>query len=93
MESHVIIPSNKFRPESTTIRFLVKAPNLAIDFSLPRWNTRAAYIPKEGCHLAKVGSFVLNGSYHYYSETREDFVDHLSLNYTVCFQFRRYSPK
>lgn len=83
IESNVIIPSNKFRPESTTIQIAAKAPNLSVDFSLPRWNTRAAYIPTEGCNLAKVGSFVLKASYHYYSETRDDFVDHLTLNFEV----------
>ncbi|KAF9450414.1 hypothetical protein P691DRAFT_468038 [Macrolepiota fuliginosa MF-IS2] len=82
-ETNVIIPSNKFRPESTTVQIAVRAPDLSIDFSLPRWNTRAAYISKDGCNLARAGSFALKASYHYYSDTREDFVDHLTLDFKI----------
>ncbi|KXN92475.1 Protein CSF1 [Leucoagaricus sp. SymC.cos] len=80
---NVIIPSNEFRPESTNVQVVTKVPNLSVDFSLPRWNTRAAYIPKEGCNLAKVGLVALKASYLYYSETRDDRVDHLTLDFEV----------
>ncbi|KAJ3575090.1 hypothetical protein NP233_g1335 [Leucocoprinus birnbaumii] len=75
------IPSNKFRPESTNVEFVTRVPNVSADFSLPRWNTRAAYIPKEGCNLAKVGLVVLRASYLYHAETREELVDHLTLDF------------
>lgn len=81
LDTSVTIPSNKFRPESTNVQFVVKVPNVSVDFSLPRWNTRAAYIPKEGCNLAKVGLVVLKASYLYHSEPRADAVDHLTLNF------------
>ncbi|XP_006461147.1 hypothetical protein AGABI2DRAFT_185437 [Agaricus bisporus var. bisporus H97] len=83
IEFNTVIPSNIFRPESTTIEFITKAPKLALNFSLPRWNTRAAYMPKDGCCLANVGNFVLKGTYHYYSEVRENFIDHLNLTSEV----------
>jgi hypothetical protein len=84
IEFNTVIPSNKFRPESSMVKFVTKAPKLALDFSLPRWNTRAAYMPKDGCSLVKVGRLVLNGTYHYYPEVRENFIDHLNLNLEVC---------
>lgn len=82
-QSGATIPSNKFRAESVTVQLSATVPNLSVDFSLPGWNTRAAYMPKEGCNLARVGSVFLNGSYHYNSETREDLVDRLILNFEV----------
>lgn len=82
-QSGATIPSNKFRAESVTVQLSANVPNLSVDFSLPGWNTRAAYMPKEGCNLARVGSVSLNGSYHYNSETREDLVDRLTLNFEV----------
>jgi len=83
LDASVVIPSNRFRPESIHVQMSIEAPNLSVDFSLPRWNTRAAYIPKEGCNLAKIRLLVLKASYLYYTETREDFVDHLTLNFEV----------
>jgi hypothetical protein len=65
------------------IKFIAKVPKVALDFSLPRWNTRAAYMAKNGCCLAKAGCFNLNGTYHYYSEVRDNFIDHLNLNVEV----------
>jgi hypothetical protein len=58
-------------------------PDLSVDFSLPRWNVRAAYTPQEGLNLAKIGLLVLKASYLYYSETKADFVDHLKLSFEV----------
>lgn len=82
-DASVIIPSNRFRPESTNVQMSINVPNLSVNFSLPRWNIHAAYIPEEGCNLAKVGLLAVRASYLYYSETKENFVDHLTLNFEV----------
>lgn len=83
MENSVLVPANRFRPDFTTVQFSIKAPDLAVNFSLPRWNIRAAYLRKGECSIGKVGTFKLSASYQYFSEVREDYVDHLKLDFEV----------
>ncbi|KAJ7287460.1 hypothetical protein C8J57DRAFT_1431026 [Mycena rebaudengoi] len=77
------IPSDLFRPESTTIPFFLEIPDIALSLSLPRWNTYALHAPIEGSSLAKVGVLRLDGFYRYFSEVREDHVEQLKLTLTV----------
>ncbi|KAF8161147.1 hypothetical protein B0H34DRAFT_654233 [Crassisporium funariophilum] len=74
------IPSNTFRPESTCIPFAIVAPDLLVDFSLPRWNTHALHAPKKGINLFKTKLLNLEGSYLYFAEAREEHVEQLKLD-------------
>ncbi|KAF5370617.1 hypothetical protein D9758_002040 [Tetrapyrgos nigripes] len=82
-QSIVKIPSNVFRPDSTSVTFSVEIPNVSINLSLPRWNTNALHAPKEGNNLANIGSFSIDGSYLYYSEVHQDNVEQLKLAFTA----------
>ncbi|KAK7053326.1 Macrophage colony-stimulating factor 1 receptor [Paramarasmius palmivorus] len=89
LKSHTKIPSNVFRPNSTIISFTVDIPDVSLNLSLPRWNTNALHAPAEGSSLAKVASLVIDGSYLYYADVREDNVEQLKLNLmanTVVFK-------
>jgi hypothetical protein len=77
------IPSDTFRPESTTIPFSVEIPDVSLNLSLPRWNTWALHAPKDGHNLAKVRVLKLDGFFRYFSEVREDNVEQLKLTITV----------
>ncbi|KAG5639402.1 hypothetical protein H0H81_002934 [Sphagnurus paluster] len=74
------ILSNKYRPENTIIPFLLEIPDASLSLSLPRWNTNAMHAPKDGNSLANVRLFRIEGSYEYYAEVREDYVEQLKLN-------------
>ncbi|KAJ7497366.1 hypothetical protein FB451DRAFT_229194 [Mycena latifolia] len=77
------IPSDNFRPISTTIPFSIEVPDVALNLSLPRWNTWALHAPKDGNSLAKVRVLRAEGFYRYFSEVREDYVEQLKLTLTV----------
>jgi len=77
------IPSNTFRPESTSIPFTVSAPGLVGNFSLPRWSTHALNAQKDGISLFKTESFNINGSYRFFAEVRDEHVEQLKLNFNV----------
>lgn len=77
------IPSNVFRPEKVSIAFDLEAADPSLYLSLPRWNTNALHLPKEGNSLAKLGLFRLGGTYLYFADVREDNVEQLKLTITV----------
>jgi hypothetical protein len=77
------IPSNTFRPEATTISFVVDANDTNVDISLPRWNTHALHASKEGHSLLKAGKLSVEGSYHYFAEAREEHVEQLKVTVNV----------
>lgn len=85
MKISATIPSNVYRPESTTIPFSLDVPNVSLKLSLPRWNTNALHAPKDGNTLAKVGSFRLEGSYMYFAEVHEEHIERLQLMIMVVF--------
>ena len=83
--SNIVIPSDRFRPLSTTVTFSVETPNLHLLLSLPRWNTHALS-PISFSHVTKIGhlsSFSLSGEYTYHAEVREDCIDQLKLHMKV----------
>ena len=83
LKAEATVPSNVFRPDSTEIRFSLEAPNLLLDLCLPRWNTYALHVPKEGSSLAKTHTGRIEGSYRYHSDVREEYIDQLKLSITV----------
>lgn len=85
LNNTTFIPSNVFRPLSTTVDFKVNGPDIALSLTLPRWNTHALSETAIE-HLREIGhisNFVLNGSYKYFSEVRPDCVDQLKLDIKV----------
>src|SRR6266540_393144 len=83
LKTSVTIPSNMFRPESTSIPFTVSAPGVVGNFSLPRWSTHALNAQKDGISLFKTESFNINGSYRFFAEVREEYVEQLKLDFNV----------
>lgn len=83
MKTITTIPSNKFRPETMTTPFTLSAPNLAGNFSLPRWSTHALHPQKEGISLFKTQLFNVNGSYHFFSEAGINHIERLKLDIQV----------
>ncbi|KAJ7084454.1 hypothetical protein B0H15DRAFT_940059 [Mycena belliarum] len=77
------IPSDTFLPDSTTIPFSIEVPDVALNLSLPRWNTWALHAPQDGSSLAKIRLFRIEGFYRYFSEVRDDRVEQLKLTLTV----------
>lgn len=82
-KSVTTMPLNKFRPESTTISFDTVANDLAVNFSLPRWNTHALHMPSDGVSLVKAVSFNLEGSYIYFATVYEENIEQLKLDFNV----------
>lgn len=83
LKSVTEIPSDTFRPESTTVPFSFEMPDISLNLSLPRWNTWALHAPKDGNNLAKVRVLKVEGFYRYFSDIRDDHIDRLKLGITV----------
>lgn len=77
------MPSNVYRPESTTVPFAIDIPDVSLKLSLPRWNTNALHAPKEGNTLARLGPSHIDGSYLYFSEVHEEHIEQLALTIKV----------
>jgi len=83
LKTKVDILSNTYRPESATIPFNVEAPDISLNLSLPRWNTNALHVPREGNNIARIRLLHVKGSYQYFSDVREEHIDQLNLTFTV----------
>ncbi|KAF8664381.1 hypothetical protein AX16_000752 [Volvariella volvacea WC 439] len=81
LKAGATVPANTFRSESTTVPFHVNSPDIAVYLSLPRWNTNALHSPPDGNNIGKIGSFAIDGSYHYFSEVHPNYVEQLKLNF------------
>ncbi|KII92575.1 hypothetical protein PLICRDRAFT_134291 [Plicaturopsis crispa FD-325 SS-3] len=73
------IPSDTFRPESTSIPFTLLVPDVTLSLSLPRWNTHSLMNNARGCTIGKARMFRLDGSYRYYSDVSEENVEQLQI--------------
>ncbi|PPQ67263.1 hypothetical protein CVT25_005847 [Psilocybe cyanescens] len=83
LKNTIMIPSNIFRPESTSIPFFVVIPNFVVKFSLPRWNTHARYASKEGINLLNATLLNVSGSYRYFNSVMEEHVEQLKLRFDL----------
>lgn len=83
MQSDVVIPSNVFRPLSTTVSFDVRVPEIALRVTLPRWNTHALRSVELLKDVGRIKDFGISGKYHYHSEVREEFLDQLKMKIMV----------
>lgn len=89
-QSEVLIPSNVFRPISTTMSFDARIPELALRVTLPRWNTHALRSPELLTDVGRVREVLISGSYQYHSEVREEYLDQLKLQITVSTDIVAY---
>jgi hypothetical protein len=78
-----VIPSNRYRPDFTDINFSLEIPGVTITMFLPRWHTHALYSPEGGNSVADCSHAKVDGLFRYYSEVKDDNIDHLKLNITL----------
>ncbi|KLO15399.1 hypothetical protein SCHPADRAFT_995885 [Schizopora paradoxa] len=76
----VLIPSNRFRPLDNVMSFQVEAPDIAVDLTLPKWNTHTFCPPKQLSETARLSSLLVNASFRYHSEVHAELVDELTLD-------------
>ncbi|KAH7888759.1 hypothetical protein F5I97DRAFT_2055646 [Phlebopus sp. FC_14] len=79
----VSIPANIFRPEATTITFMVDVPDIMVSMALPRWNTQSLYNQGKEYRVLHAGTFRLDASYHYWAEVRPENIEQLKLGILV----------
>ncbi|KAI0058067.1 hypothetical protein BV25DRAFT_1994498 [Artomyces pyxidatus] len=78
-----VIPSDKYRPMSTTVPFFLEVPNVTISLTLPKWSTHRLQALEPITKVATIGSLRLDGSYLYFADVREANVEQLRLNFTA----------
>ena len=83
LTTKVIIPSNKYHPEATTIPFSLVVSDVLVCLSLPRWNTQFLYAPGREHRFIHAESFQVDASYHYFAEVHPENIEQLRLNITV----------
>ncbi|KZV70698.1 hypothetical protein PENSPDRAFT_752360 [Peniophora sp. CONT] len=76
-----IIPSDKYRPLSTTIPFNIEAPNVMVSLTLPKWSTHSLLASEPVETLGRFERLRLEGSYQYFSDRRVDNIERLRLNF------------
>ncbi|KAH7927135.1 hypothetical protein BV22DRAFT_1193843 [Leucogyrophana mollusca] len=83
LTTKVIIPSNKYHPEATTIPFSLVVSDVLVCLSLPRWNTQFLYAPGREHRVIHAESFQVDASYHYFAEVHPENIEQLRLNITT----------
>lgn len=78
-----IIVADKFRPSWTSFPFSIRAPDVTVSLTLPKWSTHRLRTVEPITKLITIGLLLLDGSYLYHSEVREENVDQLRLNIIV----------
>ncbi|KAA1471307.1 hypothetical protein DENSPDRAFT_799140 [Dentipellis sp. KUC8613] len=77
------IPSERYIAASTTIPFVVDAPDIRVSLTLPRWNTHSLHAIEPTTHIGRIGLLRVEGSYLYFAEVREENIEQLRLNFTA----------
>lgn len=67
----------------TSVPFVVEAPGFSATMSVPHWNTNALHAPKDGHSIVTTENLLLDGSYLYYADVKEDHVDQLKMDLNV----------
>lgn len=84
LESQVDIPSDHYRPVSTTVPFWIESSDqLEAYMTLPRWDSRYAHLTAQLSDIGRIGSLRLDASYSYHSSVRDDYLDRLRLDIHV----------
>src|SRR6266851_1420403 len=78
-----IILSDKFRPAWTSFPFSIRAPDVTLSLTLPKWSTHRLQTVEPITKLMTIGLLHLDGSYLYHSDVREENVDQLKLKFIV----------
>ncbi|KZS98640.1 hypothetical protein SISNIDRAFT_422603, partial [Sistotremastrum niveocremeum HHB9708] len=78
--SDVHIFSDVFSPESSTVPFAIEAPNLSTSLFLPKWDTHSVYSCLRSTNVGHIKTFRMDGSFLYFHEVQDDYIDHLKLN-------------
>jgi hypothetical protein len=78
-----IIQSDKFRPAWTSFPFSIRAPDITLSLTLPKWSTHRLQTVEPITKLMTVGLLHLDGSYLFHSDIREENVDQLRMKFTV----------
>ncbi|VDB95270.1 unnamed protein product [Peniophora sp. CBMAI 1063] len=76
-----IIPSDRYRPLSTTIPFNIEAPNVMVSLTLPKWSTHSLLASEPVEKIGRFGRLRLEGSYQYYADRRVDNIERLRLHF------------
>lgn len=83
----VSFPSNKYRPEATSIPFVVDVPDVNVFLSLPRWNTQCLYNSGKEHRIIHAATFRITSSYYFWADVQADNIDQLKLTVEVCLAF------
>jgi len=89
LQAHVNIPSNKFRPHSSTTVFWIEGSGLAAAFSLPTWNTHRTFAKQNPIPIGTAGLLRIDSSYQSFSETSHGLVDKFKLDVHVRVLYAR----
>lgn len=76
--ANVDIPLDRYRPAFTEIPFVIRAPHVLLDLSLPPWNTRASFV--DSTSVGSANNLKVSGSYHYATANGAGLIDTLSLD-------------
>ena len=79
---HIIL-SDQFRPAWTSFPFSIRAPDVTLSLTLPKWSTHRLQTVEPITKLMTIGLLHLDGSYLYHSDVREENVDQLKLKFIV----------
>lgn len=89
LRTNVTIPLAKYRPETTTVVFDIRGPDIELRLTLPRWNTRSLYsFPHRNSDFGRIGMFHLHASYSYFAEVHPENIDQLKLSIHVSHYLR-----
>jgi len=84
LESQVDIPSNHYRPASTTVPFWIESSDqLEVYMTLPRWDSRYAHLTTQLSDIGRIGSLRLDASYLYHTSVGDNYLDRLRLDIHV----------
>ncbi|EMD37359.1 hypothetical protein CERSUDRAFT_114033 [Gelatoporia subvermispora B] len=79
IRNEVRLPFTKYRPEATTLAFLLEVPDVGVFLSLPRWNTYSLWPVPDRTQLGTVGLLRIDASYRSFADVRPENVDRLKL--------------
>ncbi|KAG2036116.1 hypothetical protein BDR03DRAFT_898980 [Suillus americanus] len=75
----VTFPSHKYRPEATSVPFVVDVPDVNVFLSLPRWNTQYLYNSGKEHRIIYAATFRVTSSYYFWADVQADNIDQLKL--------------
>lgn len=80
LAGRVTAPSDQFEPVTSTVGFSVEAERLALEMTVPQWDTHKSFVSDAERQFMTVGQVKVDGSYLFYAEVHPDNVERLVLN-------------